>query len=281
MKIFVISTCQGIGVADAIRNMTENAQVHDLTVGEANAKDDAFYADQLSNADHIFALASFEPRPRFAGIKEKITLIPNVLFNAYHPDLTYLLYRGAPVRGVLSGLHSAIAFAAFRRGLGVDATLGLYHSRNYQAFGYFEMWESSKKSLFRQFHVSGLPMQPHFYRWCRSGSFMYTTNHPKIAVLSDIAAEALRRIGVSPVRQRAEIVDPLRRSAIFPVYEEIAERYCAAGSYRFKPHGISHTMSLRDFIAQSFEVYRPLVIEEVVVHPAFARNVERIDRRLW
>ena len=279
-KIFVISTCQNLGIANSLQNITENIEIHGLTVGEANAKDDAFYRENLVDADHIFALATFKPRREFEHINDKITPIPNVLFNAYHPDLIYLQHRGVELRDVLSGLHSAIAFAAFRRGLSVDEALALFNGSNYRAFGYFDLWEPSRTALFHRFRLAGLRLEEHFYRWCRGGSFMHTTNHPKINVLSDIAVEALRRVGISPVHERAEIVDPLQNGPLFPVYEEIGEHYGTAGSYRFKPLRTNYTLSLREFVSQSFALYSRSIPEEIAPHPAFARKVEAIAQRL-
>ena len=107
--------------------------------------------------------------------------------------------------------------------------LGYFNSKVYEAAGYFGRWDSAKTKLFADFRAVGFVAEDHFYRWCASGAFMLTTNHPRIAVSTDVARDALTKIGCRPTNDFADCADNLLALGWFPVYPEIAARSVPPG----------------------------------------------------
>ena len=202
-----------------------------LTVFNAatDAELDRFDAEH----DHVFASPQAQERLGEHALATKVTIVPPVYFEGYHPDLIYLSKDGEKFKGPLGDYHSAIVFAAFRQGLGVDDAVRRFTAPTYQAAGYFDAWRPARLRLLSTFASAGLAIEDRFYAWCRSGPFMHTVNHPRISVLFDVAAAALRKNGL-PVEAPVEIPDNLLRDTLFPVYPEIGAELGIAGSYRFR-----------------------------------------------
>ena len=253
MSILVVSNCQAFGLANCIQNLTgEPAQAVPLTTfnGATDEELDRFDAEH----DHVFASPQAEERLREHPLATKVTVVPPVYFEGYHPDLIYLSRDGEKFKGPLGDYHSAIAFAAFRHGLDVDDAVRLFAAPIYQSAGYFDAWLPARLRLLSTFASAGLAIEDRFYAWCRSRPFMHTVNHPRISVLFDVAAAALRKNGL-PVEAPVEIPDNLLKDTLFPVYPEIGAELGIAGSYRFRQPATSRTIGLREFVSASFAAY--------------------------
>lgn len=278
-KLLVMCNCESFGVVNAMHNIASGIAVDGMVTHEVLGKPDAFYAELLDRYEHIFAFPLLRPqldRPEFAG---RVTYVPMVLFDAYHPDLIYLHYRGANLEGPLGAYHSALTLGCFQHGRSVAETVGMFNARAYHALGYLDGWDAARERLFAEFRAQGFDsLERHFYRWCAEGSFMVSIDHPRIRVLSSIAAEALRRIGVQPDFNEADIGDNMLNGPMFPVYPEIGAAYGTTGNYRFKPPGTTHMLGLEEFVTLSFEAYARLNPAEMALRNAFRTKVDAVVR---
>ena len=187
--------------------------------------------------------------------EDKVWTIPTISFNAYHPDICYLLQDGKAFKGPLGDYHSAIAFAGFREGLSVDATARLFNEATYERLGYFQRWDAAREHLLDIFSRAGLDLRTQFVNWSRNDAFMYSNNHVQVRCLHDLAKEILRRAGKKPTYADVLPHDNLLNGPVYPIYPEIAQRLGVPGSYLFKPGGHYRFIRLGDFIAQSFDLY--------------------------
>lgn len=99
-------------------------------------------------------------------------------------------------------------------------------------------------------------MRENFVRWSRSGPFMHSVNHPKITVQLDIARMLLSRTGLQIMESGIIPHDNLTNGPVFPLYPEIGARLGVAGSYNFKGGGSYRAKDLKQFVSESFTVYR-------------------------
>ena len=82
---------------------------------------------------------------------------------------------------------------------------------------------------------------------------------------------------MAPTLVRTAIIphDNLTHGPIFPVYPEIGARIGVHGSYLFKPGGEYRLITLEQYVAACFQVYRESPAEVPSV-PAFMAPIERV-----
>lgn len=271
----MIGNCQAEGVADALRLNLPGARVETLPVARLARRFGHLdrLARHLAGADRVFTQffpEGFVPGGNVHALAERVRLrlFPTILFSGFHPDLVHVgdeasLRLSRLVASPTGPYHSAIALFAFRRGLGVDAALRLYTDEAFARLGYDRTWEASTDYLLRSARDVGLPLDRDFARWCRAGLFMHTLNHPRLAVLGDIARRLAEEDGLPqrglPVE--AYLRDALAEEAVWPVLPPLAERLGVPGSTLFKGdgrRGPPRLLDLPDFVAESFALYARL-----------------------
>ncbi|WP_232628995.1 WcbI family polysaccharide biosynthesis putative acetyltransferase [Methylobacterium sp. Leaf118] len=228
-------------------------------------------ARHLNRADHVFAHffpASFIEGGDVHTLAERVPRLryfPAILFAGFHPDLIHVgdeasLRLSRLVASPIGYYHSAIALQAFHSGLSVAATLPLYGETAFARLGYDRLWETSVAYLLRTAEDMGFGLERDFALWCRGGAFMHTINHPRLAVLGDIARRLAREAGYRPLDIPVEAYarDGLAAGPIWPVLPPVAERFGVPGSTLFKGDGRgrpARLLDLPDFVAESFALY--------------------------
>jgi len=260
MRLSIISNCQKDSLATCIAALNHGFQIDTHMIHELMA-DTQLLRSVLEDSAFVFAhlpLRSVVP----ADLAHKVTYFPNIAFSAYHPDLTFARARkpGGDVETVFGPLHvynSAIAVFGYREGIPLEEILTFYSPNAYARLGYFDQWEESRRQLLIEGEACGMPLGALIEKWSRGQAFMYSSNHPTLAVMEDIARELLQRIGMFYFQESKHelLTDPLKAQPIWPIYPEIAERLGLRGSTAFKvndPHG---ALELRDFVRYSYESF--------------------------
>jgi hypothetical protein len=239
-------------------------------------------ADALQRGLERFDRILISPRtrgfiPPEVAAQGNVVLVPQVVFQGYHPDLCYLTHSGPLAQGLLGPYHSAIAYAAWRAGYDLPGTLALYRADIYEALGFHDAWASSRDTMLATFREHGLELAEAFVRWSRSGIFMHSLNHPKIGVFMDIARAVLHSLGYQVRESGVVPPDFLVRGPVFPVYPEIGARLGVAGSYQFKPGGGYGLCDLEQYVEASRAVFAAAGDAEPNL-PAFLPLLERAQR---
>lgn len=259
MRLSIISNCQKDSLATCIAALNHGFEIDTYMIHEVMA-DAQKLRDILENSAFVFAhlpLRSMVP----SELAHKVTYFPNIAFSAYHPDLTFARARKAggdfeTVFGPLYIYNSAIAVFGYREGMPLDQILTYYNADVYARLGYLDQWQESRRQLLIEGDACQMPLGGLFEKWSRgSSAFMYSSNHPTIAVMEDIARELLQRIGMFYFAESKHefLPDPLKAQPIWPIYPEIAERLGLRGSTSFKindPHG---TLELREFVSNCYD----------------------------
>lgn len=165
----------------------------------------------------------------------KVMRIPQLWFGAFHPDLCYVrkVADNSPVK---PDYNSAIGVWAFKHSLDPARAARLFNERVFHALGYFGEWQRSLTAMRNDFVRCGLEHEfdPFFLSIKRMGTFMHTLNHPKIAVLGELARAVAPRLGAgeSAMRREINVADGLASWGYWPLYPELARYYALpAGGY--------------------------------------------------
>ena len=143
-KWLVVSNCQVIGLANCLSLLLNDVQIDQYEIKSYFQNEDHI-AQSLPEYDHIVIHPEIlrSTKVDFRSL-ENVTCVPDVIFWALQPDLTYVLGRGEMVQGPLSDYHSAIAITAYKLGLG-PAQARLCSTRNSMNGLAFLLYGTSRK----------------------------------------------------------------------------------------------------------------------------------------
>lgn len=276
----VVYNCVHVGLANCLGLLSQTLRV-DATDFDSFERNFKTYRDRLNSYDMIVTAPHFVENSRldFRSVA-KVCTLPLTAFEAYHPDICYIFVDGKVLRGPMFDYHSKIVTAAYRMGLPVSAVKALFNGRNFEKFGFFGIWNASKKQFLDSYAAGGVDLTDCFASWSRDSVFMHTVNHPTIRVVNDIAKKLLAIGEIEVEKSRFLPQDNLKQAPVFPVYDEIAEALSVQGSYLFKVHGQYRFLTLDQFIHASYEVLSKYPPEKIQVFPMYNRSMAQIEASL-
>jgi len=280
-KWLLLFNCQALGLANCIGMVNPEIALEYCDFPRFRKTADQ-YLDKLDSYDLVVTAPQF----LYTDVADlskltNLAVLPTVYFDGYHPDLCHVHSGTALVKGPLGDYHSALAFAAYKSGLDTGDTRKLFNAKMYERLGFFGRWEEAKQQLLAGFSSHGLELSAAFTGWSRSPTaFMHSVNHPAIRCLHDIARALVRSRGLQDRAIHLLPHDNLLNGPVFPVYEEIAERYSIHGSYQFKLAGQYRHVDLDQFIRGSFDVYDQHDRANLTVHAMHRALHENIVDRI-
>lgn len=272
----VVANCQTYGLANClkVRAPSLTVQAADMT----NAKKDLpAFREALAKADRVVANPVADKALGFPLADHvAVTLVPSIDFTAYHPDVALLTGERGLLKGPAGDYHSLILLAAVEAGLGLRDCLALFRGEIYEACGYFDLWTPERDRMAQSFARHGLDLSRQMRLWGRGDPFMYTSLHPKIRCLYDVAGAVLTAAGKTPVDPGFLPPDNLATGPIYPVYPEIAEAYGVPGSLLFKPPQSYSCLTLEDFVAANLRAYPTVNIGDYQMSRPLRARFERV-----
>jgi Polysaccharide biosynthesis enzyme WcbI len=264
-QIVVTSNCQTHGIASSLQLMIPKCKTLpvwtlsglDYVVEEISSKatEDFIWLTILTRDQQNSVLERLSVRP------SKILEIPEIFFDAFHPDMTYVqLTNGALQESALGHYHSRISLWCFLNGLSTEQCLKLFNGTTYQSLGYFGKHEHALEELRNDIEKCGLDMAPLKRILTHKDAFMHTFNHPKLSLLAALSQSIIFKLELPTVMQQEEVSQVLRdvlleAGPIYPIYPEIAEFFGVEGSY-YSRRQDGRILSLFDFTYESFEIYK-------------------------
>jgi hypothetical protein len=272
----LISNCQTYGLAHCMQMLADGIVVEPVDMGQYQTHIEHYNA-QFSTYDRVLIGLGAEGLPGADfSLARRVDKLPELVFTAYHPDLTYIEEGSTIVEGPIGAYHSMIAFVAYGAGRSVADTLPLFDGRVYAACGYFDCWTAARDNLVWYCNHFGLDVSDAVRRWGRNGAFMYSSNHPRIHVLYDIARIYLKQQGYAIQASDVLPHDNLVMSGVFPVYPEIGDVLGVPGSYLFKRINAYTQIGLREFIEESFAAYDVYTPGALAVHDQSRATYDRV-----
>jgi hypothetical protein len=271
-KILVIGNCQATVLATQMQLVSNEVACHGMHV--LHNLTEALRSGMLdltpfAQSDLVFAQPALLDRwmpfveKQIPDIGAKLRKIPMLTFQGFHPDCIYVTHGNKNLDSPVGAYHSSIIFLGWKHGLSVAQTIKLFGESTFRALGFFEYWNSSMASLRIEGERTGFELDRLSSKWNQRGCWMHTINHPHVAVLSDIASEALAREGISQVPyQSGFFTDPLVNDTVWPVYPELGKPLGVDGSYLFKKHNRFGSaerpvqfLDLEQFAVESYQIY--------------------------
>jgi hypothetical protein len=267
----LVYNCQVMGLGNCLNLLSDRIDVTHYDPASFR-KQSADLLKRIGEYDRVLVAPQLETD---LGIDEQrcaeLWRVPTISFRGYHPDLCYLLESRKPLKGPMGDYHSLLAYAAFRCRFSEQQTLSLYCESTYRELGYFDCWDNARDALLANFRKHALPLDARFVQWSRNGPFMYSTNHPRIHCVRDVAISILERAGLDAAYRDALPHDNLANGPVFPIYPEIASALGVPGSLLFKRGGQYRFLRLPEFIEESFALYRN---REISIHPLYQRALD-------
>ncbi|MBY4638436.1 hypothetical protein K6L44_00145 [Gluconacetobacter entanii] len=274
----LLSNCQTYGLANSMQLLNNGIEIMPVDVGLFR-QNVVHYNESFSSYDRVILTHEVETTEGadFSGAKY-ISRIPALSFAGYHPDIVYVTSKKSFIRGPIGDYHSMIALVAYKHGLNINQTRNLYNRQFYEACGYMDRWEVESHRLISDFRNFDLDIWPYIRQWAKHGPFMYSTNHPKIQCLFDMARVYLEKEGYAAVDSGARPEDKLAFDNIFAVYPEISENLGVEGTYLFKKNDSYKLMTLEEFLEQSFMCFDQYEADELTPypHPYVMETYERL-----
>lgn len=271
----LISNCNTYGLARSLQLLSNSFDLDCVDVWQFKRKLQE-YADKIPVYDRIIINPEVELVEYDFSAITNLNRIPNLEFDAYHPDFCFAGAEGSRLYEPLAASQSMIALASFQAGLSVERTLALYCGDIYQRCGFFARWEPARDRLISSFAAVGIDITSAFRRWSRGEIFMHSLGHPKSRPIFDIARAFLKSQGIQINKTDILPFDTIVDGVCLPVYPEIGERFGVKGSYFFKLPGEYKLISLQTFVERSFEVYRRYDPGEIRVEPGFQNRFQQV-----
>lgn len=243
-KAIVIGNCQADSIASCMRLLSPTTNVLALTFNhfpfydsspekilEAVAKAD-FVISQEFEAGSFGRLTSRD----IEHAARRFSLCPNITFGGFHPDIVYVSRGdGSAYSSPMDSYHSALILYGFSQGYSAEQIASLFCESSFRAVSYFAAWGLARAALLENPARHGLDIDNLFRHWMRTGCFMHTTNHPKIAVLADVAKALLQKLEL-PSRDLdcTNYMTDVYMSTVWALYPELATPLGLKGSYMFK-----------------------------------------------
>ena len=273
----LISNCQTYGLAHSLQLQAEGVTVEPVDVAQFGQQL-AHHNARLPEYDRVLVgRSALDVAGADFARARRVDEVPELAFPAYHPDMTYVVSDGQLLNGPLDVYHSTIAFVAHSRGRSVADTLPLFNGATYAASGYLDRWTRDRDGLIAHYAALGLDVGQAVRGWGRRGAFMYSTNHPRIHVLYDIARIYLEREGYSPRVSDVLPHDNLANGGAFAVYPEVGDALGVPGAYLFKRAWEYTQIGLEEYVARCFEVYDRHPRGALATHAVFRESFERVD----
>lgn len=271
----IISNAQTLGLANSMRLLGNDIRIDHADVWTLRANLDKF-SETIPTYDRVVIHPQIEHGFCDFSAAKKLSRIPSIQFDAYHPDICFVTARRQLLNGPIGAYQSMIILAAFQLGLSVGTTRSLFRRDIFERCGFFSRWEGERKRLLESFAVHGLDISVPFRAWSRRESFMYGIDHSKARPIHDIAHLFLQQCGIKTNQTDIVPADTVMVGACFPVYPEVAETLGVEGSYMFKPHKEYKLLSLETFIEQSFAAYAKYSLEEIAPDQRFAERCDLV-----
>lgn len=200
MRFVVYGNCQAASIGTAVRFHRQNDSVHVMGLGPAGSNEKLNHLKGLVNdADYVIAQSpgrTLQLGDDSIAIPEKTPLLhlPTIVFPGFQPDQGYIYRTDKSQLGPIGSYSSKLAIYGLLHRLTPDQTLKLFRPDVYEALG----WDfDAAYAAFAAFvGKAGYDISPYFGAWLRHGCFMNTINHPKLRIVSDMTAMALRQAGL-------------------------------------------------------------------------------------
>ncbi len=266
VRVAVVGNCAALGIANAVQALSPDTYVQHFSVADIYALDPTQIKEMFDGFDLSL---SFSEIGSYQAIHQQVLNInrsvmwPSIVFAGYHPDIAYFGIDGRVASSCLGAYNSRIVALGYAHEMSVEDTAERFNALTYGRLGYFDAYDLGREEFLRTARNHNLDLDADFTKWEKTGPFMYTSNHPKIQVINDVARKLIEASGLEitgDMDTDATVPDYFANNIVWPLYPELAKRIDNPnGSYEFKPAGHLHNpstiLNLEEFVDGCFKKY--------------------------
>ena len=268
----VLYRVKGIKIETVVDVNAEGSDVYNHSFHKAAHLDLVDFCFSQPLSDNFGDIRSERLRKKYGSRFKQYT---NLYFTGYHPDLTYYGDRGVRLQSAMGDYNSRIALISYLQGVSIDETTKRFNDATYQRLGYYDQFQASHDELLRRDEANDVRFAADFFAVAKRSLPLYTVNHPTATALASLAEMIAQAAGQDrPAIDPDFVRNPLAEGSIWPVYPEIASALGLeySGGTTFYPSFNEERppMSLRDFVALSFERYNDFGRQKLLDMPSSA-----------
>jgi hypothetical protein len=255
-RVLVTAACTGRSISEALQLLLPDMEYTQVHVMRLTDTDTEALQQQIENSDYWIYLNIREAAPIAARTGNGIA-IPEIAFNAFHPDETSAHDGKSVLMGPMESLHSAIGIWAYNQGCTSREAARLFRPDVFEALGYMDCWDSSAAALAQRCLGTGIDYERLMRHIKRHTPFMTTVLHPRISVIAEIArqlAEKMGYVGNTAHDPIEHMINEPMRELIWPIYPGVAERYGMRGSLRWR-HAYTTYHTPESFLEACYAAY--------------------------
>lgn len=280
MKVAVIGNCQARSVAAALPHLSPGLEATAIVWSGVAGEE---HAERIRDGLADYDLVLSQPYKGFRALRPKIierfarrsAFFPRVYFTGLHPDARKMVI--GPGSFQFGIWHSAIAMAAFTRGVPAHEAADLYNAYIYGVLGYYDDYAQAEALQIEATREHGLDLAADLSAW-RGQVFMNTPVHPRLQVGLAMASALVGRLGLSRGGDSPLPADPLSGGFVYPVYPEIARRLgLAGGDLVFRNAERDREVTLDQMLAEAYAAYA-LAPEAIAAQPGVSDAVARLRK---
>lgn len=274
-EILVTSNCQTNGIAKSLKYLAGDDKVSIFSESYIGHSVESFAAKNSvlfkTLSFWVTSYSDLEIKKVLeiinANSKMEVIKIPQIYFDAYHPDLTYINSKNGIVESPLIHYHSKIIFGCFMNGIDIGSVKRYFQKDIYKKLGYLNYWDQSIKRMENDFSQSDLDYYDFENKIDMNRVFMHSVNHPTTGVLSAVAALVCKKIGLKQRYDSQALTyiakdDLFEHGPVWPIYPDIAINFGQSGTFLFKDPG-GKIYELDEFIQLEYEIFENLGNKEL------------------
>lgn len=276
MRVTILGNCQAQPLAAALTRADPGIDVvTGVAVHEAEPDPEDRLLSEFAGSDVVLAqrvsdsypTAYLRTRHLRAALGDRLVVWPNVYYRGYNPEYRYLRRDGRHLEGPLGDYHLSWVVDGWLAGRPVADVVADLRSVDANAV-FADVPEESLADLRSREADVDVPISDHIEEWRWATRLCWTFNHPTQALLDELAARVLRRLGVKPVpsdpdtellgRWRGPLNPWVREHARPRFADRSAFRGCAVDLSGPAPRSVHRPLVRRgyaDLVTAFYEVY--------------------------
>ena len=269
-EILVTSNCQTTGIANSLKFLADSNHLSIHAEWNLGHSVESFVDKNgtvFNTLTHwVTSYSDLEIKKVIESVKANSKLniirIPQIYFDAYHPDLTYIITKNGIVESPLVHYHSKIIFGCYLNNIKIGSVKEYFQKEVFKKLGYLNYWDHSIKRMKTDFLQGDLDYYDFINSIDMNRVFMHSVNHPAIGVLAAIAALVCKKIGLK-YKYDPKALTYIAKDEIYeygpvwPIYPDIANNFGQSGTFLFRAQG-GKIYDLDEFIQLEYEIFQKL-----------------------
>ena len=279
MKYFIVSANCSTGIiSKALIELFSNYNFNSIILPSINDKTNTDNLlrkiEEVSKNNEVIWITSgrFE---LIRDLKIKTIKIPNIFFDAFHPDLTYATDIKSK-EFFYPHYNSQIVIWCYNNRINLSDTERLFNHNVYRQLGYDNFWSQSVSNFKKSFitcEFSEEDFNNFFLKIKKFNDFMYSINHPKNELLFEFAKLIAIKIDKDfDLTKKFNFFEhPCLEGKSWAFYPDLANAYGLKGNYFWRFDDII-IRDLKSYITFAYDNYK-----KKQINPGELKPVKIID----